>query len=133
MSIAVVWLDTNVVIRFLVNDDRAQAAKAQALIAGNEVQLSLTVLLECEWVLRGAYDFSPAEINGFFRALLGLSTVRVSNPTLVDEALRLYANGLDFADTLHLVQMPASESFASFDRTLVKRARRLQGRTLSTP
>lgn len=133
MSAEVIWLDTNVVIRFLVNDDKAQAAKAQALIARNEVHLSLTVLLECEWVLRGAYDFSPAEIVEFFRALLGLDTVRIAAPVAVDEALRLYANGLDFADALHLVQAPAAARFASFDRSLVKRAGRLQQRTLLTP
>ena len=126
-------LDTNVVIRCLVNDDKAQAAKAQALIAKSEVHLSLTVLLECEWVLRGAYDFSPLEIAGFFRALLGLDNVRITAPAIVDEALRLYANGLDFADALHLVQMPAAGRFASFDRNLVKRAGRLQQRALLTP
>lgn len=133
MSDGVIWLDTNVVIRFLVNDDKAQAAKAQALIARNEVHLSLTVLLECEWVLRGAYDFSAAEIAGFFRALLGLAHVRIATAPLVDEALRLYASGVDFADALHLVQMPAAGRFASFDRSLVKRAGKLQQRTLLTP
>lgn len=133
MSGSVIWLDTNVVIRFLVNDDKAQAAKAQTLIAKNEVHLSLTVLLECEWVLRGAYDFSPAAIAGFFRALLGLDNLHITAPAAVDEALRLYINGLDFADALHLVQMPAAGRFASFDRNLVKRAGRLQQRALLTP
>ncbi|MDO9452679.1 MAG: type II toxin-antitoxin system VapC family toxin [Stagnimonas sp.] len=128
-----IWLDTNVVIRFLVNDDKTQATKAQALIAKNEVYLSLTVLLECEWVLRGAYDFSQAEIAGFFRALLGLENLHIAAPAVVDEALRLYANGLDFANALHLVQMPAAGRFASFDRNLIKRAGRQQARALFTP
>lgn len=128
-----IWLDTNVVIRFLVNDDKPQAARAQALIARNPVQLSLTVLLECEWVLRGAYDFSAVEISGFFRAMLGLDKVSITNPDWVDEALQLYEQGLDFADALHLVQMPATARFASFDRSLVKRARSLQARVLVSP
>lgn len=128
-----IWLDTNVVIRFLVNDDKAQAMRAQALIAGNPVQLSLTVLLECEWVLRAAYEFSAVEICGFFRALLGLDTVSIDNPEWVDEALRLYERGLDFADALHLAQMPASERFASFDRKLIKRAAALQERAVVYP
>lgn len=128
-----IWLDTNVVIRFLVNDDKVQAARARALMSSNEVSLSLTVLLECEWVLRGAYAFDPQQISGFFRALLGLPNVHVTDPIVVDEALRHYAAGLDFADALHLLQMPAKARFASFDRNLVKRASRLQKRAVITP
>lgn len=48
-------LDTNVVVRFLVNDDDQQAQRARALIAAGNVHIPPTVLLETEWVLRSAY------------------------------------------------------------------------------
>ncbi len=42
-------LDTNVVVRLLVNDNAAQAARARALLApGEPVFIPVTVLLETE-------------------------------------------------------------------------------------
>ena len=48
-------IDTNVVVRFLVNDDPEQAQRARRLIESEDVFLSTTALLETEWVLRVAY------------------------------------------------------------------------------
>ena len=48
-------IDTNIIVRLLTNDDPDQAAKAKSLIEGAEVFVATTVLLETEWVLRGAY------------------------------------------------------------------------------
>ena len=42
----VIAIDTNVVVRFVVNDDREQAGRARALIDGEEVFVATTVLLE---------------------------------------------------------------------------------------
>ena len=50
-----VALDTNVLVRLLVNDDPAQAEQAAALIdASAACFVPITVALELEWVLRGA-------------------------------------------------------------------------------
>ena len=54
----IIALDTNVVVRFLTNDDAIQARRARRLIEQNEVVIPLTVLLEAEWVLRAAYGFN---------------------------------------------------------------------------
>jgi predicted nucleic-acid-binding protein len=48
-------VDTNVVVRFLTNDEPRQARRAANLFHREEVLLPRTVLLECEWVLRHAY------------------------------------------------------------------------------
>ncbi|MBI3706689.1 MAG: type II toxin-antitoxin system VapC family toxin, partial [Proteobacteria bacterium] len=45
-------LDTDVVVRFLVDDDHAQGRRARDLIARGGVVVGPTVLLEAEWVLR---------------------------------------------------------------------------------
>jgi predicted nucleic-acid-binding protein len=51
-----VALDTNMLVRLLVNDDLAQAEQAAALIdASSACFVPITVALELEWVLRGAY------------------------------------------------------------------------------
>lgn len=118
-------LDTNVVIRFLVNDDPAQGRRARDLIARGEVFVGSTVLLEAEWVLRAAYGFRPAEIQRLFRGLLGLPGLETDEPERVARALDGYAAGLDFADALHLSFCGGADTFATFDAKLVRRARRL--------
>lgn len=118
-------LDTNVVVRFLVNDDPAQGRRARNLIARGDILVGTTVLLETEWVLRSAYGFSAAEIGRFFRALLGLPGLRTDDEERIARALDGYDAGLDFADALHLAFAGGAEAFATFDRRLAKRARRL--------
>jgi len=45
-------IDTNVVVRFLTNDDRRQAKAARAAIEAGDIYIALTALLEAEWALR---------------------------------------------------------------------------------
>jgi predicted nucleic-acid-binding protein len=126
-------LDTNVVVRFLVDDDAAQALRARKLLERESVFIPVTVLLETEWVLRAAYEFETAAIAGFLRALLGLPQVSVDDPRLIAEALRCYQGGVDFADALHLALAGEASALASFDGKLAKRAQRLQARQVVAP
>lgn len=50
-------IDTNVVVRYLTDDEPSQSARARAAIDVGEVFVSTTVLLESEWVLRSTYGF----------------------------------------------------------------------------
>jgi len=118
-------VDTNVVVRYLAGDDSGQWARARALIDGGEVWLSLTVILETEWVLRSSYGFSPAEITAAFRTLAGQPTVSIDNPATLADALLLFEAGLDFADALHFCATPDGMDFATFDRALLKQAAKL--------
>lgn len=120
-------LDTDVVGRFLVNDDDQQAQRARALIAAGNVHIPPTVLLEPEWVLRSAYGFGAGDILIFFRALLGLPGVSVGASVQVADALKGYEQGLDFADALHLAFSVDAETFATFDTQLLRRTRRMHG------
>ena len=51
-------VDTNVLVRALVRDDAAQSAKAEEVLARDEVFVPVTVMLELEWVLRSRYGFT---------------------------------------------------------------------------
>lgn len=128
-------LDTNVVVRLLVNDDAAQARRARALLAaGNEVLVPVTVLLEVEWVLRSAYGYSAAQAMTFLRALLGLPDVGTDNPPAAAAAIAACENGLDFADALHLALSSQANRFYTFDATLRRRvARAMPGAQVSAP
>ena len=80
-------VDTNILVRFLTNDDKKQAELARKTMRDNEIWLSKTVLLETEWVLRYSYDFDPGQILGGFRALLGLSNLQIEDPSQITTAL----------------------------------------------
>ena len=122
-------LDTNVLARFLVDDaDDAQAAKqrpaAVAALAGRSF-VSVTVLLELEWVLRGFYELRTRDISRVLRALASIEHVTLEDRDAVLVALDAFDKGLDFADALHLARSSRASGFATFDQRLAKRAKGL--------
>lgn len=119
-------VDTNVVLRFVTNDDQAQADRATEVFEGGSVLVTRTVLLETEWVLRTShYRFGRGRIASILRKLLGLPGLIVDDPPAVARALDWYEGGLDFADALHLASSAAAAEFVTFDRKLARRAARL--------
>ena len=129
-------VDTNVVVRFLTHDDARQAAAAGALFRNEKLYVSKTVLLETEWVLRSVYEFDEPLIRRALTALLALANVEVEDARTVLAALRLYAEGMDLADSLHLSGASAAQAFVTFDTRLVRKAERAgvtHVRTVSSP
>ena len=123
-------IDTNVVVRLLVDDDHRQANAAHKLIAEHEVFVPVTVILETEWVMRSGYAFTPTQIAAGLRRLGGLPNVNVERPGEVAQALEWLDRGMDFADALHLAQTTRCELFVTFDRKLAKRAKTLAALTV---
>lgn len=121
-------VDTNVVVRFLLNDDQEQAARARRTIDGRECWLSLTVLLETEWVLRSAARLDPSRIHHILSRFIGLPTITVEQPERVSEALSSFANGMDFADALHLAAaiQAGCGALGTFDRKLAASAHKAE-------
>ena len=97
-------LDTNVVVRLIVGDDTRQARLAEKLVASEPCTIAPSVLMECEWVLRGSYKLGADVIAASFRDLLALQNVDALEPVLTQRALQGYEMGLDFADALHAAQ-----------------------------
>lgn len=99
-------LDTNVLVRYLTQDDPAQARRANAAIAdataeGQRCYLDPIVLCELTWVLREAYDRSKADLVETLDLVLATRQFQVGDKDLVREALEAYRSGRgDFADYL---------------------------------
>jgi len=119
-------VDTNVLARFFINDEDDRESKRQrpAAIAAmsGTVFVSLSVILEFEWVMRGFYELPRKDIQRIFESLCGLENVQIEDRGVVLSALNSYQNGLDFADALHLVRADFCTAFLSFDQRLKKRA-----------
>jgi predicted nucleic-acid-binding protein len=114
-------LDTNIVVRALVQDDDRQAQIAKSLLIDPDgVYIAKTVLLEVEWVLRAAYRLSPSNIHNCLVRLLGLPGVTAESPSQVVDALQHFAHGMDFADAMHLVSSKAIGQLYTFDKKFEK-------------
>lgn len=101
-----IGLDTNVLVRYLAQDDRAQAAMAARLIEGSltpEVPgfVSLVVLAELAWVLEDCYAMTRVEIGQLIERLLRVKQLKFQDTDVTWQALRSFRAGKsDFADCL---------------------------------
>jgi len=122
----VTGLDTNVLVRYLTQDDAAQARRANALLAdavakGDRCFLGAVVLCELAWVLRGAYGFDKATIAATLERILVTAQFEIDDKDVVRRALEDYRPGkADFAD--YIIGQRGQEAgctvTATFDRRL---------------
>jgi len=100
-------LDTNVLVRYLVQDDPVQGELAARLIghgvrAGSPLFVPVSVLLELEWVLRSAFGFEKSAVLTTLSRLLGSFELSFQAEGAVEIALAQYEHGAaDFADCVH--------------------------------
>jgi predicted nucleic-acid-binding protein len=124
-------LDTNVLVRYLVEDDAAQSARAAKRIAGassagEQLFISSVVFCEVAWVLAVAYKVQKAELIRVLRDLLRARQLAFENADALIQALEAYERGRgDLAD--YVIRETAltygCESIATFDKALTKEAR----------
>lgn len=101
-----IGLDTNVLVRYVVGDDKKQAQIASSYIkeyASNNVDLLINNIVLCEliWVLESAYNYDKNLIVGVLERILQTSGFVVEKPDEVWQAVMLYKNNkADFSDAL---------------------------------
>jgi predicted nucleic-acid-binding protein len=126
----VIGLDTNVLVRYVVQDDAAQARAASRLIetrcTGEDPGfVSLLVLAELVWVLDRAYGYARDQVGSVLDGILTAAELKVEQPDLARRALVDYGNGpADFADYLigHVNAACGCSTTATFDKRTVKSA-----------
>lgn len=94
-----VMLDTNIILRYLLNDDERMASEAEAIIKNMSVQVTIEIIAEVVYVLKGVYHIDRVEIG---RCLLEfLSEVNTSEPEVLKLGIESYAEqNLDFPDCI---------------------------------
>lgn len=116
-----VTVDTNVLVRAVVRDDKRQAeVAARVLRNATLVAIAASSLCELVWVLRRTYGFPAAEVSAAIRALIGASNVEVDRPAAAAGITMLDAGG-DFADGVIAYEgrWLGAETFVSFDKEAV--------------
>jgi predicted nucleic-acid-binding protein len=102
----VIALDTNVVVRYIVQDDARQSAAATRLMektlgADQPGFITLVTLCEIAWVLEGCYEAGRDRIRQVIEGLLGTKQLQVESAEIVWKALRAWqGSSADFSDAL---------------------------------
>jgi predicted nucleic-acid-binding protein len=114
-------IDTNVLVRIIVNDDPEQCQKALAALNDQAVYIPVTVILESEWVFRHCYGLAVDKVCLAFQGLLQAEGVEIAETEAVQCALALHENGMDFADALHLnLAAKRADAICTFDKAFVR-------------
>ena len=117
-------LDTNILVRFLVQDDEIQSAKVGQLFTATEerkeaLYVPLLVVLELIWVMQSAYGVSRKDIILAISALLQMSILEFEKQEILREVVGS-AEGLrgDLADLLiaHSALASACKEVLTFDK-----------------
>ena len=101
-------LDTNVLVRYVVQDDSGQLAAAKRLIdrcvaEGQSLFVPVTVTLELEWVLRASFGYVKDDVLQVLSNLFSAAELNFESERALEVALQLYREGAaDFADCLHI-------------------------------
>jgi predicted nucleic-acid-binding protein len=87
-------LDTNVIVRFLLNDDKAQGRRARRLLQdaetfGDRLVITAPVVLETIWVLSAVYDFTRDETLRALELLLQMPVLEFNDYDSMQQLVRL--------------------------------------------
>lgn len=123
-----IGLDTNVLVRYVVQDDKKQAAAAGKLIETQCTEaspgfVSQLVLAELFWVLARGYEYAKPVLIQVLLKLLSSAELEVENADDAWLALRAYESGsADFADYLIGIRgrTAGCESTFTFDKNAAK-------------
>ena len=114
-------VDTNVLVRAIVQDDVKQGKTAARILkSAEQIVVSNFVLCELVWVLRRVYDFSKDDIAPAIATLAAAHNVVMNRPAVEAGLVVLLAGG-DFADGIIAFEgrWLGGETFVSFDKNAV--------------
>ena len=122
-----IGLDTNVLVRYIMQDDARQSPLATRLVESLSAEapgfVPLVSVVELAWVLSSAYELDRAQLVEAFEGLLRTKELVVDRAETVWKALRLFQRAnADFADCLieRTAAAAGCERTMTFDRGAVK-------------
>jgi predicted nucleic-acid-binding protein len=129
----VIGLDTNVLARYVLQDDPRQSPKASRLFESLSVDapgfVSLVVVVELAWVLGAGYKVPRAQLAAVMETLLRSKELVIDRADLVAQALARFASGhADFADAL--IERMAAAAGCTATMTFDQGAAKAAGMTL---
>lgn len=122
-----IGLDTNVLVRYLAQDDEEQLRASLATLLKKSATFFVPdlVLVEVDWVLTSLYNWTPDEVAETFGRLLTVHNLIFEDEGRIRGALRAMRQGADLSDELIVDRCRdmGCKSLASFDKGMLKRHR----------
>ncbi len=123
-----IGVDTNVLVRYLVNDDVQQSQLAQQFFQNHctlnaPCYINSIVLCELVWVLESAYRYSSVQIADVLQQLMETQGLAIEHLENAWQALVQYRKGFDFSDAL--IALNNQSSGCAVTVTFDKKAARL--------
>jgi len=130
----VYFVDTNLFIRYLTNDDPAKAERVDGLLnQATQKKIKLItaemVLAEVIWVLESYYELEKAQISEMLEAILATPGLEVTNAKTVEKARGYYsAHNIDFVDAyiVALMEKIGVSGIYSFDKKHLEKIKSIQ-------
>jgi predicted nucleic-acid-binding protein len=116
-------VDTNVLVRALVDDGTEQTDLAKERFLANEIFVSTSVLLETEWVLRSHVKLDRSQVNTLLTALASYPNVEIEARQRMLPAIDAHQRGLDFADAIQLFAAEHCDALCTFDSEFRRKAK----------
>lgn len=128
-----IGLDTNIVVRYIAQDDALQSPRATKLMEGLNADtpgyLPLIALIEIIWVLTGHYNAGKTDIIKVLETLLRTKDLYIEQSETVWNALRLFISAnADFADCL--IERSCHQAKCSYTATFDAKAAKTAGMKL---
>lgn len=100
-----IGLDTNVLVRYITQDDKKQAEQAGRLMGNLSEDIpgyvSVVTIVELYWVLETAYQLTRSQLVQVFQTLIAVDHLKIDRVAAVASAVRQYNDSkADFADCL---------------------------------
>jgi predicted nucleic-acid-binding protein len=115
-------LDTNILVRYLAQDDDAQFQEVLRMLNRKHVVFFVCdlVLAETDWVLRSLYDWSGNEVAEAFARLTTIHNLTFENEARLRSSLKALREGADLADELVLrtYRDHGAKAYATFDKDI---------------
>ena len=113
-------IDTNYIMRYLVNDNIEMADIAEEILTTKDVFISNEILAEVVYVLLGVYKISKADISNQLLELINFDNIFVSNYEVIKKSFEIFkTKNLDFVDCL-LCAYSNNDEIITFDKKLNK-------------
>ena len=114
-----IGLDTNVLVRYIMQDDPGQSSRATAIVESlqgvGSAYITLVSMVELVWVLTVSFELTRAQVSQALDGILRTKQFKIENADQVIRALRVFKLGKsDFADCL----IERSANSAGCDKTV---------------
>lgn len=115
-------VDTNILLRYLLDDNEELSSKAIEIIDNNEIFIPTEVIVEASYVLKKVYNVEKEKIYEAIKLLLDMDDVNFQNKNTIELAFKIYSEkNLDIVDCM-LFAYNRNENYdiKTFDKKLDK-------------